>query len=240
MKMEVYAKYVDTNNANLTQALTDFLAAIANGTAPAGTVVDGSSYAASTSSFSYAGLLNTSGSTSNGPKAYLNWLIFDRDYNFVNGGYQRMSDVAKEHGQDVAHEKLSASVVITQPGYVYVFLSNEETSPVEVYFDEMVVTHAKSPIIEMTDYYPFGLQYGHFTREGSLENKSKLFQGQEYITDLDLGWYSFKYRNYMPDIGRSLMSILLQINTFTIVRMLLLKISWEEAWSWRAWNLLSF
>jgi hypothetical protein len=37
-----------------------------------------------------------------GPKAYLNWLIFDRDYNFINGGYQRIGTAAKEYGQDVA------------------------------------------------------------------------------------------------------------------------------------------
>lgn len=119
VKMEVYAKYVDKNSSNLTSALTNFLAAIANGTAPAGTVIDGAGYATSTSSFSYGGLLNTSGSSGNGPKAYINWPIFDRDYNFINGGYQRMSDVAKEQGQDVAHEKLAAEILVTQPGYVY-------------------------------------------------------------------------------------------------------------------------
>ncbi|MFZ6014612.1 MAG: hypothetical protein ACOYXT_30005, partial [Bacteroidota bacterium] len=110
VKMEVYAKYVDTNNGNWTQALTDLLTAIANGTAPAGTVVDGVAYSTSTSSFGFAGLLNTSGSTGNGPKAYLNYIIFDREYNFKNGGFVRMTDAAKEYGQDVAHEKLSAEV----------------------------------------------------------------------------------------------------------------------------------
>lgn len=51
------------------------------------------------------------------------------------------------------------------------------------------------------DYYPFGVTFNSYRRENSLLNKIK-FQGQERITDLDLGWDSFKYRNYMSDIGR--------------------------------------
>jgi RHS repeat-associated protein len=73
---------------------------------------------------------------------------------------------------------------------------------VEVYFDDFKVEHVKSPVIQSDDYYPFGLRYNSYSRENSLINKSKLFQGQEHIEDLGLNWDSFKWRNYMPDIGR--------------------------------------
>jgi hypothetical protein len=99
----------------------------------------------------------------------LNWIIFDRDYNFIDGGYKRMTDAAKEYGQDVAHEKLSQDLTITQRGYVY----------------------TKSPVIQMEDYYPFGLTFNSYQRESSVKNKYK-FQGQEHIDDLNLGWDSFK------------------------------------------------
>ena len=52
------------------------------------------------------------------------------------------------------------------------------------------------------DYYPFGLAFNSYSRENSVPNKLKLFQGQEHIDDLGLNWDAFKWRNYQPDIGR--------------------------------------
>lgn len=142
--------------------------------------------------------------TNNGaPRAYLNWLVFDRNYVFITGGFKQIATAAKEAGTDVVHEKLQmpAPITITQPGYVYIYLSNENSTPVEVFFDEFKVTHTKSPVIQSDDYYPFGLTFNSYKRENSVENKIK-FQGQEHIDDLNLGWVSFKWRNHQPDIGR--------------------------------------
>ena len=66
----------------------------------------------------------------------------------------------------------------------------------------MTITHTKSPIIQSDDYYPFGLRYNSYSRENTLPNNTKLFQGQEHIDDLGLNWDSFKWRNHQPDIGR--------------------------------------
>ncbi len=52
------------------------------------------------------------------------------------------------------------------------------------------------------NYYPFGLKFNSYSREGSLPNTLKLFQHQEHIDDLGLNWDSFKWRNHQPDIGR--------------------------------------
>jgi hypothetical protein len=46
---------------------------------------------------------------------------------------------------------------MTQPGYVYIYLSNENTTPVDVYFDDFQVKHVKSNIVAGADYYPFSL-----------------------------------------------------------------------------------
>jgi RHS repeat-associated protein len=209
VNLEVYTKYVDKNPNNLTQALRDFLAAIANATAPAGTVVDGVGYGTSTSSFSFAGFLNTSGSSGSGPKAYVNWLIFDRNHIFKTGGYVRMSNIAQETGNDVAHEKLASSLTITEPGYVYIYLSNEEASPVEVFFDDFKVEHVKSPVVQTDDYYPFGLVFNSYQRESSIKNKYLYNQGAgdkkfltERITDLDLNIDLSRYRTYDPSIAK--------------------------------------
>jgi RHS repeat-associated protein len=119
-----------------------------------------------------------------------------------------MTTVAKETGQNldtnpngVAHERLFATVTVKQPGYIYIYFSNEETDPVEVYFDDFKVTQTKSPVVGMEDYYPFGLAFNSYSRENSVENKFR-FQGQEHVDDLNLGWDAFKWRNHQPEIGR--------------------------------------
>ncbi|HTE30395.1 MAG TPA: RHS repeat-associated core domain-containing protein, partial [Chryseolinea sp.] len=198
INMEVYAKYVDTNSANWTAALNTLIGQIAANTA--GVVVDGATYPTSTSSFPFPGLLSTAGSTG-GPKAYLNWIIFGKNYNYLNGGFMRMSTTAREFGQDVAHERLFGTVNVTEPGYVYIYLSNEELTPVEVYFDDFKVTHTKSPVIQADDYYPFGLTFNSYQRENSVSNQFQ-YNSKESQDELNLGWLDFGARMYLADIGR--------------------------------------
>jgi len=200
---EVYAKYVDTNTANWTTALNTLMGQIAANTA--GVVVDGATYTSSSSSFPFPGVLSTSGSTG-GPKAYLNWLVFDKNQVFIpaKSGYKRMTTIAREYGQDVAHEQLFGTINITEPGYVYIYVSNEETTPVEVYFDDFKVTQTRSAVIQANDYYPFGLTFNSYQRENSLKNKYLFNKGSELQDDLDLNFYYTKYRSYDQALGRFL------------------------------------
>jgi len=125
-----------------------------------GIVVDGIGYPSSTSSFPANYSAYPTGKTDNGtPKAYLNWLIFDRNYVFITGGFKQITTAGMVSGSDGAHEKIAppTPILITQPGYVYVYLSNEETTTTkEVYFDDFKVTQIKSPVIESEDFYPGG------------------------------------------------------------------------------------
>ncbi len=59
-------------------------------------------------------------------------------------------------------------------------------------------------LLEETHYYPFGLIQRGITLQaaGALANKDKTFQGQKFDDDLGLNYYSFKYRNHDPQIGR--------------------------------------
>ncbi|HRK55685.1 MAG TPA: RHS repeat-associated core domain-containing protein [Cyclobacteriaceae bacterium] len=199
VSIEVYAKYIDTNSSNWTNALNTLLGQIASGTAPAGTVVDGLNYSTSSSSFQFGGLLNTSTSTGDGPKAYLNWLIFDRDFNYMDGGFVRLSDTPREYGQDVIHERLSTSLVINQSGYVYTYLSNENETLIDVYFDDFTIEHNESHVVQINDYYPYGMLSRSYLREDA-QFTNYLFQGKNYESLTQ--WHDFHARQYDAALGR--------------------------------------
>ena len=89
---------------------------------------------------------------------------------------------------------------VKQAGYLYVYLSNENPTQSNVYFDDFQI-RVTTAVEDMTNYYPFGLTYNSFKRTSSVTNRIK-FQGQEHITELNLSWDSFKWRNHQPEIGR--------------------------------------
>ena len=137
-----------------------------------------------------------------GPKAYLNYLVFDRNFVFLNGGYVQVTTAAREDGTNVPFEKLSTPpIVISQPGYLYTYLSNENPSPIEVYFDDLTVQLIQSPVVQQEDFYPFGLTFNSYQRENAVPQKY-LYNGKENITDLGLNWDDYGARMYMPEIGR--------------------------------------
>jgi hypothetical protein len=202
VNMEVYAKYLDPTSTNWTAALNNFITAINGGTAPAGTIVDGGA-AGSIGGGTYPiSPINHAAETGTPPKAYLNYIVFDRTMTIVlDVGYSRITANSREYGQDGAHDHLILNYTAKEPGYIYIYLSNENPTVVEVYFDDFKVEHVKSPVVQADDYYPFGLTFNAYHRENSILNRSK-FQGQEHIDELNLGWDSFKWRNCIPDIGR--------------------------------------
>lgn len=194
---EVFAKYLDPDQNNWTTALADLMAAIASGS-PA-VVIEGTGV--SQQSFGFGSLLDKSSDTES-VKAYLNVLVFDKDFDLVDGGYYPVGQGAKEDGSNVPHLPITSKVFdINEPGFVYVYLSNDGSTPVEAFFDDFTVTHQQGKVVQMDDYYPFGLTFNAYFREGELGNDF-LFQGQERQDELGLGWVSFKWRNHDPTIGR--------------------------------------
>src|SRR5690606_28275695 len=91
------------------------------------------------------------------PKAFINYILFDTDFIPYDYGFDQIDAEALEDGSNVPHDFMSVEAVATKPGYIYIYLSNESDKVVDVYFDDMGITHNHSPIVAGADYYPFGL-----------------------------------------------------------------------------------
>ncbi|AUP78954.1 DUF6443 domain-containing protein [Flavivirga eckloniae] len=77
-----------------------------------------------------------------------------------------------------------------------------------VWFDDVSIRKVNDPmtveILEENNYYPFGLKHKGYNDNVTNTNIARNWNylGQEEQTELGLGWLTFRYRNYMPEIGR--------------------------------------
>lgn len=199
VNMEVMAKYNQPTNGTTTIDPGVFIAALATGTFG----YNVGEVAFSSFNSNALAIPGIGGASSVLPKAYLAYIFFDENFQFVPSGASAVSISTAAYN---SFEKLTRSFTAPQNGYLYIYVANESnTSTSNVYFDEMYInrkgTNNKLQVKQATDYYPFGLTFDSYTRENSVPNRFK-FQGQEHVDDLDLGWDSFKWRNHQPDIGR--------------------------------------
>ncbi|GEM_PF-2100450 len=147
-----------------------------------------------------AGLMEGSGGDE--PDAYLQYLFFDKNFNFLNNqgegfDFHKVNNTAT----GLLHQELTLSKTFTEDGYIFVFVSNS-SSQIPVYFDDLTIDYTMNPIDQTSDYYPFGgLMGSGFERIISKANDFR-YQGKEY--DKDLQWYDFHARQYDPYLGRFL------------------------------------
>ncbi len=150
------------------------------------------------------------------PKAYLNWILLDEQFNIArdaNGniiasGYSGAEQVPAESAFGTApnqnvYPHVRNDLPIAKSGYLYVYVSNE-TPNIDVFFDNLQITHIRGPILSENHYYPFGLTMAGISSKAAniTPNKEKTFQGQRFDDDLGLNWVQFKWRNHDPQIGR--------------------------------------
>ncbi|EON78080.1 hypothetical protein ADIS_1277 [Lunatimonas lonarensis] len=202
VRMEVFAKYLDLNNKKTDPALMMLSLAI-EAANPGSPGIDGNLSTASSriagSDQGLAGLLVGKEKRNDAPPAYLNYLFFDKEMNYKYGGYVQMTEAGYEDGTNREHERLYSEVVADEPGYFYIYLSNDGTEGGEAYFDDFSILTLESYIVQQTDYYPYGLIARNFVRAGEKETK-ELFQGKTY--DELTGWYDFHARQYDAALGR--------------------------------------
>lgn len=129
-------------------------------------------------------------------------LLFDKNYIFVDAAYAQIDGDAEQVGTTpkAPHSYLIREVTVTETGYAYVFVSNENLEQVDVHFDDVKITHTHSSIVAGSDYYPFGLVMDG--REIDDEPYRYGYQGQFSEKDLTTGMQEFELRMYDPKIGR--------------------------------------
>jgi len=131
------------------------------------------------------------------PAAYLNYILFDKNYKVLNAGWQ-LAPVTT-----FTKQKLSFTTIdVKEAGFVFVWLSYDDDSNNWVYFDDFKVTHTKyNNIIQYNEYYPFGMQTAaSWTRENVTGNNYLANGGTELNATSSL--YDLDYRNYDPVLGR--------------------------------------
>lgn len=202
---EVYAKYFESTggSGNLTGFAAALLSAFGLPT-PAG----GEAGTAAAALQDYGSFIAGGGNpgTSGWPKGWLNMLVFDKDYNLVDLAYEQLDAAYMQPVGNVNKlpmQKLSVSKTIKEPGYVYIYLSNEGSVQQDIYFDDLKITHRKSRVVQADDYYPFGLSFNSYQRENSVDQKY-LYNGMEAQKELNIGWYDFGARYYDPAICKFL------------------------------------
>ncbi|MFZ6010247.1 MAG: RHS repeat-associated core domain-containing protein [Bacteroidota bacterium] len=194
LQIEAYVKYNTPSGtgSDLSAFATSLLSAF-NLSAP----VPGETGTASSAINSWGALAAggyANGTTNTDPKLFVTILIFDSEHNFKDVAYQQVSS---------SGALISASYTVKEPGYAYLYVSNEHPTFADSYFDDVKMIHSPSVVVALNDYYSFGMTAQSATREQSLPNLY-LYNGKEIQDELDLGWYDYIARQYDPAIGRFL------------------------------------
>jgi RHS repeat-associated protein len=180
--------------------LTDLIAVLSGGISPIAGGKASQSELQNSSVFSgeAQSFLNSRSYNSARPKAYVHWLFFDEQFKYVgtNSSFEQVGN----SGSLTTHTR--SNLPVDKNGYVYVYVSNETTN-LDVFFDNLQVTQIHGPILEETHYYPFGLTMAGISSKAAntTENKYK-YNGIELENDLEIQTYDAFFRELDPQTGR--------------------------------------
>lgn len=143
--------------------------------------------------------------TTNVPKAYLYYIIFNNSYVYQQFGYFSVPLEAA-----LGHVPLKLEVNVPVNGFLYTYVANESnvSSATSVFFDDFTIIHQKNTyslrVVESIDYDPFGvvLEGTHYL-DISRPLNSYLYQGEFAEFEKLTGWSRFAGRgNYDAVLGR--------------------------------------
>jgi RHS repeat-associated protein len=139
------------------------------------------------------------------PKAFLNWMVVDEEFNAVSSpNHLGAVQIPLISGSMQKQQLIGPTkMVVRRNGWLYVYVSNESTQ--NVFFDNLAINQTRGPVLEVNDFYPFGLQIPGSSSAALKANYNQnryKYIGDEFDSAFSFNKIETDFRDYDPEIGR--------------------------------------
>jgi RHS repeat-associated protein len=152
-------------------------------------------------------LINTRTVDPSRPKAFLQWMILDENFNYTGtSSFRSAMQVPNITSGNSVQIVGATNLTVQKTGYLYVFVSNE--SDMAVFFDNLVINHKTGPLLEVNNYRGFGSDIASQSARAFTANENKYkyngkeLQSKEWSDGTGLEQYDYGARHYDAWVGR--------------------------------------